>query len=207
MQKKIMTWVRVSDVLDLCQSPDRRIDKQKRGKDRLIRSESRVRRISLAASKRPSGGTALRFSASEYLQPSFRSVVLAVLSTGWTAPSTDSDKAAGCRSNSVQMAILHLSPKLRGGRPSLDAPANPKNKNKSNLFLAQWIDYGPLYIASRGRRVQASCLCCLPKALRSSKLISGHSLAGGRPDKHISQLGTFSLTAPLRCWALSLSRF
>jgi hypothetical protein len=62
MREKIMNWVRVgvSDVVD--RSQDRR-------RKRLVRNPGSA---PLAASKRPSGGTPIRFSASKYLQTSFR---------------------------------------------------------------------------------------------------------------------------------------
>ena len=127
----------ICDLLGLIsiQSPDRRIEQnRKEKKSWLIGSESRVR-TSLAASKPPSGGTAPRFSASKYLPTSFQ-LLAGASSQGRTAPSTDSDKAAGCRSNSVQEQPYHIlgrNANFDGCRLSLNAPAKLEKKMKKKV--------------------------------------------------------------------------
>jgi hypothetical protein len=114
--------------------------------------------MSLAASKRPSGGTALRVLRERVSSTSSQERPCPFVDR--TGPSTDSNKAADPAAIQSKMATTsRISIWLRGlVATTLPSRSSPINAGKIMGYLALWIDCGLLCVASKGRRVQASCL-------------------------------------------------
>jgi hypothetical protein len=157
--------------------------------------------MSLAASKGPSGGTALRVLRERVSSTSSRSVLYPFIDR--TGPSTDSNKAADPAVIQSKMATTsRISIWLRGlVATTLPSRSNPINAGKNSGISGLMDRLRPSMHCVERAQGSGIVPFCLPKAPKR-QINDRRSLEGGRPDKHLASWA-HSLATPLPCWALS----